>query len=160
MGSYEKPKYNYSLRALTDTEKKPISKYVYQRDAHQCRRKFDPISQVDFKLVFLNEVWIYLSITAARSWFDLLYNWPPNSEVLLNNSLLELIYFLILNTAPKACPILIVIYISNSHPRIRVQQLFDCFTLLHFCIYLHGGDRVVSRLNLHFILIFLSLWWR
>ena len=31
---------------------------------------------------------------AARSWFDLLYNWPPNSELLLNNSLLELIYFL------------------------------------------------------------------
>ena len=29
----------------------------------------------------------------ARSWFDLLYNWPPNSE-LLNNSLLELVYFL------------------------------------------------------------------
>ena len=29
------------------------------------------------------------------SWFDLLYNWPPNSELLLNNSLLELIYFLI-----------------------------------------------------------------
>ena len=32
---------------------------------------------------------------ASRSWFDLLYNWPPNSELLLNNSLLELIYFLI-----------------------------------------------------------------
>ena len=31
---------------------------------------------------------------AARSWFDLLYNWPPNSELLFNNSLLELIYFL------------------------------------------------------------------
>ena len=31
---------------------------------------------------------------AARSWFDLHYNWPPNSELLLNNSLLELIYFL------------------------------------------------------------------
>ena len=27
-------------------------------------------------------------------WFDLLYNWPPNSELLHNNSLLELIYFL------------------------------------------------------------------
>ena len=33
---------------------------------------------------------------AARSWFDLLYNWTPNSELLLNNSLLELIYFLII----------------------------------------------------------------
>ena len=30
----------------------------------------------------------------ARSWFYLLYNWPPNNELLLNNSLLELIYFL------------------------------------------------------------------
>ena len=29
-----------------------------------------------------------------RSWFDLLYNWPPNSELLLNKSLLELIFFL------------------------------------------------------------------
>ena len=28
---------------------------------------------------------------------DLLYNWPPNSELLLNNSLLELIYFLNVN---------------------------------------------------------------
>ena len=26
--------------------------------------------------------------------FSLLYYWPPNSELLLNNSLLELIYFL------------------------------------------------------------------
>ena len=34
------------------------------------------------------------SENSARSWFDLLYNWPPNSELLLNNSLLELIYFL------------------------------------------------------------------
>ena len=33
-------------------------------------------------------------VKASRSWFDLLYNWPPNSELLLNNSLLELIYFL------------------------------------------------------------------
>ena len=30
----------------------------------------------------------------ARSWIYLLYNWPPNNELLLNNSLLELIYFL------------------------------------------------------------------
>ena len=29
-----------------------------------------------------------------HSLFDLLYNWPPNSELLLNKSLLELIYFL------------------------------------------------------------------
>ena len=34
------------------------------------------------------------TINHSRSWFDLLYNWPPNSELLLNNSLLELIYFL------------------------------------------------------------------
>ena len=32
---------------------------------------------------------------AACSWFDLVYNWLPNSELILNNSLLELIYFLI-----------------------------------------------------------------
>ena len=31
-----------------------------------------------------------------RSWFDLLYNWPTNSELLFNNSLLELTYFLII----------------------------------------------------------------
>ena len=30
---------------------------------------------------------------SARSLFDLLYNWPQNSELLLNNSLLEPIYF-------------------------------------------------------------------
>ena len=33
---------------------------------------------------------------AVRSWFDLFYNWPPNSELLLNSPLLELIYFLII----------------------------------------------------------------
>ena len=37
---------------------------------------------------------LYHWATATRSWFDLLYNWPPNSELLLTNSLLELIYFL------------------------------------------------------------------
>ena len=31
---------------------------------------------------------------APRSWFDLLYNWSPNSDLLLNKSLLELICFL------------------------------------------------------------------
>ena len=43
----------------------------------------------------------YLSVSctgqitrAACSWVDLLDNWPPNSELLSNNSLLELIYFL------------------------------------------------------------------
>ena len=32
---------------------------------------------------------------ALRSWYSLLYNWPPNLDLLLNNSVLELIYFLI-----------------------------------------------------------------
>ena len=31
---------------------------------------------------------------ASRSWYSLLYNWPPNRDLLLNNSLLELIYFI------------------------------------------------------------------
>ena len=31
-----------------------------------------------------------------RLWFDLLYNWPPNIELLLNNSRLELIYVFII----------------------------------------------------------------
>ena len=31
---------------------------------------------------------------APRSWFDLLYNWSPNSDLLLNKSVLELICFL------------------------------------------------------------------
>ena len=31
---------------------------------------------------------------ASRSWFNPLYNWPPNCELLLNSSLLELIFFL------------------------------------------------------------------
>ena len=35
-----------------------------------------------------------IHVNHSRSWVDLLYNWPPNSELLLNNSLLELIYFL------------------------------------------------------------------
>ena len=30
------------------------------------------------------------------SWFDLFYNWPQNSKLFLNNSLLEQIYFLII----------------------------------------------------------------
>ena len=34
-------------------------------------------------------------INLSRSWFGLLHKWPPNSELLLNNSLLELISFLI-----------------------------------------------------------------
>ena len=33
-------------------------------------------------------------IRASHSWYSLLYNWPPNHDLLLNNSLLELIYFL------------------------------------------------------------------
>ena len=31
---------------------------------------------------------------ATHSWYDRLYNWPPNSELLPNYSLLKLIYFL------------------------------------------------------------------
>ena len=41
--------------------------------------------------VFSSFIVIY---SDSNLWFDLLYNWPPNSELLLNNSLLELIYFL------------------------------------------------------------------
>ena len=40
---------------------------------------------------------IYMNITrASRSWYILLYNWPPNRDLLLKHSPLELIYFLIL----------------------------------------------------------------
>ena len=51
----------------------------------------------DFKCVFV--VYCVLeskeisSCMSARLWFDLLYNWPPNIELLLNNTMLELIYF-------------------------------------------------------------------
>ena len=42
----------------------------------------------------------------SRSWFDLLYNWPPNSDLILNKSLLQLIYFLSLTqfkNGPQNC---------------------------------------------------------
>ena len=38
--------------------------------------------------LFVGQLYKIKQTGAARSWFDLLYNWPPNSELLLNNSLL------------------------------------------------------------------------
>ena len=35
---------------------------------------------------------LVLFILYSAVWFDLLYNWPRNSELLLNSSLLEPIY--------------------------------------------------------------------
>ena len=53
-------------------------------------------------------------INHLHSWFDLLYNWPPNSELLLNNSLLELIYFLN-NTFRKGA------WLETEGPRVRAS---------------------------------------
>ena len=40
-----------------------------------------------------------LFLVSLRSWYSLLYNWPPEHGLFLNNSLLELIYFLINSVA-------------------------------------------------------------
>ena len=53
---------------------------------------------------------------APRSWFDLLYNWPPNSDLLLNKSLLELIYFLIRRQQTRS---FIRIYTGCPYPGTR-----------------------------------------
>ena len=37
---------------------------------------------------------LFIYTVTSRSLFDLLYNWPPSSKLLLNNSLPELIHFL------------------------------------------------------------------
>ena len=39
---------------------------------------------------------ISVALRTTHSWYSLNYNWPPNSDLLLNNALLELIYFLII----------------------------------------------------------------
>ena len=48
----------------------------------------------------------------CRSWFDLLYNWPPNSDLLCNNSLLELIYFLTIELKEN---IMVLNYVTKFH---------------------------------------------
>ena len=53
--------------------------------------------------LFVGQLYEEKITRAARSWFDLLYNWPPNSELLLNKSLLELIFFLYIITVLAWC---------------------------------------------------------
>ena len=51
------------------------------------------------------------------SWYSLHYNWPPNCDLLLNSSLLELIYFL--NVLHFEVPILPVKVPGRKHGQMR-----------------------------------------
>ena len=60
---------------------------------------------LSYNLLFVGQLYMVYEDKFARSWFDLHYNWPSNSELLLNKSLPELIYFLskyLLASMPKA----------------------------------------------------------
>ena len=63
------------------------------------------ISSSEWIVESVGQLYVDKSLALRRSWFDLLYNWHPNSELLYNNSLLELIYFLIIGW---------VVYRSNT----------------------------------------------
>ena len=66
-----------------------------------------------------------LLMSVPRSWFDLLYSWPPNSDLLLNKSLLKLIYFF-----------------SRRHFKIFFFLIFPQNRLWHFMQFVSLGGKL------------------
>ena len=95
--------------------------------------------------------------TAARSWFDLLYNWPPNSELLHNNSLLEL-FISNLDESSQFIHFIILVPLCGC---LRVQYtLIFCVLFLFGLVFTSKGNIENCPASKHEIRWLLILSWR
>ena len=149
-------KHSYSLRYIIN--------YVSKRENDlRILQFFDiftwrvPLQVIPFKHIQLLCVicWVInhsLSVSCKkinpRSWFDLLYNWPPNSDLLLNKSLLELIYFLIKTLQCAICYLLHIFSADNV--------IISCVGSCWWYIVREHISRAGSMVSVHWIRHMLS----